>query len=125
MRASARPPGYPAQPDHTEKATLFDLLDAERRIGVRLTESFAMWPGSSVSGLYLSHPDSYYFGVAKVERDQVEDYAAAQGHDHRRGGTLARPDPQLRPGALPGDGGGVGSARTVIPGPRSGGPEGP
>jgi 5-methyltetrahydrofolate--homocysteine methyltransferase len=69
-------PGYPAQPDHTEKATLFELLQAERRVGVKLTESFAMWPGSSVSGLYLSHPDAYYFGVAKVERDQVEDYAA-------------------------------------------------
>jgi 5-methyltetrahydrofolate--homocysteine methyltransferase len=68
-------PGYPAQPDHTEKVTLFKLLDAERNIGVTLTESMAMWPGSSVSGLYLSHPDSYYFGVAKVERDQVEDYA--------------------------------------------------
>jgi 5-methyltetrahydrofolate--homocysteine methyltransferase len=69
-------PGYPAQPDHTEKATLFALLGAEAKIGVSLTESFAMWPGSSVSGLYLAHPDSYYFGVAKVERDQVVDYAA-------------------------------------------------
>jgi 5-methyltetrahydrofolate--homocysteine methyltransferase len=69
-------PGYPAQPDHTEKETLFRLLEAERRIGVRLTESYAMWPGSSVSGLYLAHPEAYYFGVAKVERDQVEDYAA-------------------------------------------------
>jgi 5-methyltetrahydrofolate--homocysteine methyltransferase len=68
-------PGYPAQPDHTEKVTLFKLLDAEVKVGVTLTESMAMWPGSSVSGLYLSHPDSYYFGVAKVERDQVEDYA--------------------------------------------------
>ena len=68
-------PGYPAQPDHTEKTTLFSLLDAKKRIGVSLTESYAMWPGSSVSGLYLSHPDSFYFGVAKVERDQVEDYA--------------------------------------------------
>jgi 5-methyltetrahydrofolate--homocysteine methyltransferase len=72
-------PGYPAQPDHTEKATLFALLDAEARIGVRLTESFAMWPGSSVSGLYLAHPEAYYFGVAKVERDQVADYAARKG----------------------------------------------
>jgi 5-methyltetrahydrofolate--homocysteine methyltransferase len=71
-------PGYPAQPDHTEKATLFDLLQAEPRVGVKLTESYAMWPGSSVSGLYLSHPDAYYFGVAKVERDQVEDYSAAR-----------------------------------------------
>jgi 5-methyltetrahydrofolate--homocysteine methyltransferase len=68
-------PGYPAQPDHCEKATLFRLLDAERRIGVKLTESFAMWPGASVCGLYLSHPDSHYFGVGKIERDQVEDYA--------------------------------------------------
>ena len=72
-------PGYPAQPDHTEKATLFRLLDAERATGVTLTESFAMWPGSSVSGLYLSHPESYYFGVAQVERDQVEDYARRKG----------------------------------------------
>jgi 5-methyltetrahydrofolate--homocysteine methyltransferase len=69
-------PGYPAQPDHTEKEQLFHLLEAERRIGVKLTESYAMWPGSSVSGLYIGHPDAYYFGVAKVERDQVEDYAA-------------------------------------------------
>jgi 5-methyltetrahydrofolate--homocysteine methyltransferase len=68
-------PGYPAQPDHTEKAALFRLLDADRHIAVSLTESYAMWPGSSVSGLYLAHPESYYFGVAKVERDQVEDYA--------------------------------------------------
>ena len=67
--------GYPAQPDHTEKAALFDLLQAQKRIGVTLTESFAMWPGSSVSGLYFSHPESYYFGVSKIERDQVEDYA--------------------------------------------------
>jgi 5-methyltetrahydrofolate--homocysteine methyltransferase len=69
-------PGYPSQPDHTEKLTLFRLLDAEARVGVKLTESLAMWPGSSVSGLYLAHPDAHYFGVAKVERDQAEDYAA-------------------------------------------------
>jgi 5-methyltetrahydrofolate--homocysteine methyltransferase len=68
-------PGYPAQPDHTEKATLFRLLDAEREIGVTLTESFAMWPGASVSGLYFSHPESAYFGVGRIDRDQVEDYA--------------------------------------------------
>jgi len=72
-------PGYPAQPDHTEKATLFRLLEAERRIGVGLTESYAMWPGSSVSGLYLAHPEAHYFGVAKIERDQVEDYARRKG----------------------------------------------
>ena len=71
-------PGYPAQPDHTEKATLFGLLDGERSIGVRLTESFAMWPGASVCGLYFSHPESHYFGVGKIERDQVEDYAGAR-----------------------------------------------
>jgi 5-methyltetrahydrofolate--homocysteine methyltransferase len=69
-------PGYPAQPDHTEKGTIFRLLDAERQAGIRLTESFAMWPGAAVSGLYFAHPDSHYFGVGKVERDQVEDYAA-------------------------------------------------
>ena len=74
-------PGYPAQPDHTEKRTLFDLLDAEKASGVELTESYAMWPGSSVSGIYIGHPDSYYFGVAKVERDQVEDYARRKGMD--------------------------------------------
>jgi 5-methyltetrahydrofolate--homocysteine methyltransferase len=72
-------PGYPAQPDHTEKATLFRLLDAERKIGVALTESFAMWPTASVSGFYFGHPESFYFGVAKVERDQVEDYAERKG----------------------------------------------
>ena len=72
-------PGYPAQPDHTEKKTLFKLLDAETTTGVTLTDSMAMWPGASVSGLYIGHPDSYYFGVAKVERDQVEDYAARKG----------------------------------------------
>ena len=72
-------PGYPAQPDHTEKDTIFRLLDATDRIGVKLTESYAMWPGASVSGLYFSHPEAYYFGVAKVERDQVEDYAARKG----------------------------------------------
>ncbi len=72
-------PGYPAQPDHTEKATLFRLLEAERNAGIELTESFAMWPGSSVSGLYFSHPDSHYFGVGKIEEDQVEDYAKRKG----------------------------------------------
>jgi 5-methyltetrahydrofolate--homocysteine methyltransferase len=71
-------PGYPAQPDHTEKGTLFRLLEAER-IGVSLTESFAMWPGAAVCGLYFSHPQSAYFGVGKIERDQVEDYARRKG----------------------------------------------
>ena len=67
--------GYPACPDHTEKRTLFDLLDAEKRIGIQLTESFAMYPASSVSGWYFSHPDSKYFGLGKIAKDQVEDYA--------------------------------------------------
>ncbi|MEP4034652.1 methionine synthase [Roseibium polysiphoniae] len=74
-------PGYPAQPDHTEKATLFELLDAEKATGIRLTESYAMAPGSSVSGLYFAHPESHYFGVGKIERDQIEDYAARKGWD--------------------------------------------
>ncbi len=68
-------PGYPACPDHTEKATLWRLLDAEQNTSVRLTENFAMWPTASVSGLYFSHPDSHYFGVGRIGRDQVEDYA--------------------------------------------------
>ena len=68
-------PGYPAQPDHTEKATLFRLLDAEKAIGVRLTESYAMSPPASISGLYFSHPQSAYFGVGKIDADQVTDYA--------------------------------------------------
>ena len=68
--------GYPASPDHTEKRTLFDLLEAEKNTGIILTESFAMHPGASVSGLYFSHPDSKYFGVGKIDRDQVRDYAA-------------------------------------------------
>ena len=84
-------PGYPAQPDHTEKATLFQLLDAEARAGITLTESFAMWPGSSVSGLYFSHPDSRYFGIGKIERDQIEDYAV------RKGWTVAEAERWLAP----------------------------
>jgi 5-methyltetrahydrofolate--homocysteine methyltransferase len=68
--------GYPACPDHTEKGKLWSLLNVERRLGMRLTESFAMWPGSSVSGLYFGHPQSSYFGVGNLGRDQIEDYAA-------------------------------------------------
>ena len=71
-------PGYPAQPEHTEKATIFKLLPAEK-VGLQLTENFAMWPGAAVSGLYFSHPQSHYFGVGKIERDQVEDYACRKG----------------------------------------------
>ena len=66
---------------------------------MKLTESFAMWPGSSVSGLYFAHPDAYYFGVGKIERDQVEDYAKRKGMTVDEAGALARADPQLRPHA--------------------------
>ncbi len=90
--AGIRPaPGYPAQPEHSEKATLFKLLDAEDKIGVKLTESYAMWPGSSVSGFYYAHPESRYFGVGKIERDQVEDYA------RRKGWTVAEAERWLAP----------------------------
>lgn len=74
-------PGYPAQPDHTEKATLFKLLDAENHTGMALTESYAMSPPASVSGLYFAHPQAHYFGVGKIDRDQVEDYARRKGWD--------------------------------------------
>ena len=74
-------PGYPAQPDHTEKAALFALLDATAATGIDLTESYAMTPPSSVSGLYFAHPSAHYFGVGKIERDQVEDYARRKGWD--------------------------------------------
>jgi 5-methyltetrahydrofolate--homocysteine methyltransferase len=85
-------PGYPAQPDHTEKATVFELLGAtDGSRGVKLTESFAMWPGAAVCGLYFSHPDSSYFGVGKIERDQVADYA------RRKGWTIAEAERWLAP----------------------------
>ena len=71
--------GYPACPDHTEKTKLFELLDAERQTGIRLTESFAMHPASSVSGLYFAHPEARYFAVDKITKDQVEDYARRKG----------------------------------------------
>ncbi len=76
-------PGYPSQPEHTEKATLFRLLEAEKRIGVSLTTSYAMTPPASVSGLYLAHPDAIYFALGRIERDQVEDYARRKGWDIR------------------------------------------
>jgi len=72
-------PGYPACPDHTEKRILFDLLAAESNAGIRLTESFAMWPAASVSGLYFAHPQSRYFAVDRLDRDQIESYASRKG----------------------------------------------
>ncbi|HEY1750465.1 MAG TPA: methionine synthase [Caulobacteraceae bacterium] len=84
-------PGYPAQPDHTEKATLFQLLDATAATGIELTESFAMMPPASVSGLYFSNPEAHYFGVGKIERDQAADYA------RRKGWPLAQAERWLAP----------------------------
>jgi 5-methyltetrahydrofolate--homocysteine methyltransferase len=84
-------PGYPSQPDHTEKQTLFDLLGATKKTGIELTSSFAMNPPASVSGMYLSHPEAVYFAVGRIEKDQVEDYAARKGWD------LATAERWLRP----------------------------
>ena len=84
-------PGYPACPDHTEKATIWKLLDVEKNTGIQITESFAIWPGSSVSGLYFAHPESRYFTVGKIGRDQVSDYA------HRKGMTVAEAERWLGP----------------------------
>jgi 5-methyltetrahydrofolate--homocysteine methyltransferase len=80
-------PGYPACPDHTEKGTLFELLEAEQRAGIRLTESFAMWPGAAVSGYYFWHPQAHYFGLGRIGPDQLADYAERKGVDVE---TMAR-----------------------------------
>ncbi len=74
-------PGYPACPDHTEKQLLWDLLDVTERTSIQLTESYAMWPAASVSGWFFAHPDSRYFGVGKLNRDQVADYASRKHYD--------------------------------------------
>ncbi|MBP6141439.1 MAG: methionine synthase, partial [Aeromonas sp.] len=84
-------PGYPACPEHTEKGSIWELLGVEQAIGMKLTESYAMWPGAAVSGWYFSHPDSKYFAVAQIQQDQVEDYAA------RKGMTLAEAERWLGP----------------------------
>jgi 5-methyltetrahydrofolate--homocysteine methyltransferase len=84
-------PGYPACPEHTEKATLWQLLDPERHAGIRLTESFAMFPTAAVSGFYFSHPQAHYFGVGQIDRDQVASYA------QRKGWTLAKAERWLAP----------------------------
>jgi len=84
-------PGYPACPDHTEKRTLFNVLDAENKVGVKLTENDAMWPAASVCGIYFSHPDSRYFGVGKIERDQVENYARRKALDLKQAEKILRP----------------------------------
>ena len=84
-------PGYAACPDHTEKGTLWQLLAPDRRIGLTLTENFAMLPTAAVSGWYFSHPQARYFGTGKIQKDQVEDYAA------RKGMTLAEAERWLSP----------------------------
>ncbi|MFN4092590.1 MAG: methionine synthase [Brevundimonas sp.] len=94
-------PGYPAQPDHTEKATLFRLLQAETNAGMHLTESFAMTPPASVSGLYFGHPGSHYFGVGKIDRDQVEDYARRKGWDVQTAERWLSPILNYEPGVAP------------------------
>jgi 5-methyltetrahydrofolate--homocysteine methyltransferase len=83
--------GYPACPDHTEKGPLWTLLDVEANTGMKITESFAMWPGSSVSGLYFAHPESKYFSLGKIDRDQIEDYR------QRKGMSLAEAERWLSP----------------------------
>ena len=85
-------PGYPAQPDHTEKRSLFDLLQAEQNASIHLTESFAMTPASSVSGLYFSHAEAKYFALGKIERDQVEDYARRKGMEIKEVGRWLAPN---------------------------------
>ena len=84
-------PGYPSQPDHTEKKTLFDLLDATAKAGIELTSSFAMNPPASVSGMYLSHPEAVYFAVGRIEKDQVDDYASRKGWDLETAERWLRP----------------------------------
>jgi 5-methyltetrahydrofolate--homocysteine methyltransferase len=94
-------PGYPACPDHTEKRILFDLLQAEKHAGITLTESFAMLPASSVSGLYFAHPEAKYFAVGKIGRDQVLDYARRKNMDL---GAIERwlgPNLNYDPAAIP------------------------
>jgi 5-methyltetrahydrofolate--homocysteine methyltransferase len=92
-------PGYPACPDHTEKRVIWDLLGVEERTGMTLTESFAMWPAASVSGWYFAHPGAYYFGVGKIGRDQVEDYARRKGMDVREAERWLSPSLGYVPGA--------------------------
>ena len=97
--------GYPACPDHTEKGILWKLLDVEKNAGIKLTESFAMWPGSSVSGLYFAHPESKYFAVGKLGRDQLLDYHVRKGmtlqEAERWLGPYLNYDPVKRPPSLP------------------------
>ena len=105
-------PGYPAQPDHTEKPIIFDLLKVSEATGIALTESFAMFPAASVCGLYFAHPESHYFAVSSIGKDQMESYAARKGMKFRkwsvgfhRFSATSRPKlsefevPRIQPGA--------------------------
>ena len=104
--------GYPACPDHTEKRILWDLLQVERSTGIKLTESCAMWPASSVSGLYFAHPQSKYFGVGKIGRDQVLDYHLRKGMDLREIERWLSPNLSYEPDQNPaGQGGGCSCGR--------------
>jgi 5-methyltetrahydrofolate--homocysteine methyltransferase len=94
-------PGYPACPDHTEKGTLWKLLDAERTTGIRLTETFAMFPTAAVSGFYFSHPRAHYFGVGKIDRDQVESFAQRKGMDLTEAERWLAPNLGYDPDAAP------------------------
>ena len=92
-------PGYPACPDHTEKGTIWRLLDVQAKTGIEITESFAMWPGASVSGFYLAHPESRYFSLGKIDRDQVEDYAQRKGISVAETERWLGPNLNYEPGA--------------------------
>ncbi len=94
-------PGYPACPDHTEKETLFRVLGVDKRIGIRLTENFAMWPAASVSGFYFSHPEAHYFAVGRIQRDQVEDYARRKGMSVASAERWLAPNLAYAPGEEP------------------------
>ncbi|OZB38708.1 MAG: methionine synthase, partial [Alishewanella sp. 34-51-39] len=85
-------PGYPACPEHTEKGTLFQLLDVPAQIQMQLTESYAMWPGAAVSGWYFAHPDSKYFAVSKIDRDQLADYAKRKGWSEQQAESWLAPN---------------------------------
>jgi 5-methyltetrahydrofolate--homocysteine methyltransferase len=93
-------PGYPACPEHSEKAKLWSLLDVERRVGIELTDGFAMWPGAAVSGWYFAHPDSRYYAVGKIDREQVADYAQRKGWSQAQAERWLAPNLAYDPDAI-------------------------
>jgi 5-methyltetrahydrofolate--homocysteine methyltransferase len=110
-------PGYPGCPDHTEKITLFELLEVEKHTGISLTESLAMYPASSVSGMYYAHPDSRYFGLGRIARDQVADIAARKGTEVNELERWLMPnlnyEPAPSPNPFPSGGRGATAAQTA------------